>query len=353
MSPPHSLRSRASAISALALICMALAPVPAAATDPQPPTPQEQQIFQQKLARLKSHSNLYPANGGIASVLNSLDHMVTIPLICGTGDPVTRVEVRVNTTLKKWDAALVKARLGSEGKVGAYLWNYEVTVVDGVKIITCDNWIMLDPAVSGPQEGNPPIGPIADETLLYHELLHGQLLLDSVMTSAAWKQNVCACNAPDLASSDPDHAVIAGLEEAFMTALAGGTSAVRMVRPPAQPADGDGKFSIDLGAIEKENLTVTPYYPDGSNVDPADVTVELPENGHVIVKGKLTDKTKRGYILVHVDPPTLYVVAGIEQAIVILPTSVAPGLDGWRLGLLAALILASALVVVRRRERRG
>jgi hypothetical protein len=177
---------------------------------------------------------------------------------------------------------------------------------------------MLDPAVTARDEAGNDLERLADEGLAYHELLHGQLLIDAMDNDANWQKKVCNCQF-DLAPSDGEHTAIDPAVDGYLENRASGIANVTVVKPPKQNADQDGSFDIELGAANKERFTFTAHFPsDGGNVDRDSITVEIVE-GKFHVKGKLKDKTKPGLFFLRIDPVTQWIIAGIEEGVVVLP----------------------------------
>lgn len=355
---PHRairLGSRACMILLLAVSSAALGDGDIGET--KPPTPQEQQDFAAKLARIAAHNAQVPEGGTIADAITSLSAPVVIQFDCPDSAPVNQVNITITTQHRRWDRTLAEKITGVTGIVGAYLWNIAApTIKDGKKSYVATNVVMLDPAVTTPQEQSVPLGQLGDETLLYHELLHGQLLINAMRNDEAWQNNVCQCNAPDLTPIDAGHETIHGLEETYMQNVAGEDNTVHVVRPPAQMAeDADGNFEINLGTEDdllgdKESVTIEYYFPSGSNINEASLQVVF-ENGRVIVRGTLTDATQVGFFLVHIDPPTDWVFTGVEIGIVILPVNAIPTVSQWGLIVLALLLLTMGTIVFGRRRR--
>lgn len=323
----------------------------------QPPTPQEQTDFAAKRARIQAHMAQIPEGGGVMDVLASLTAPVNVHFKCPDGSPVNSVNINITTQHRRWDRTLAEKIVGHTGIVGAYLWNIAPPVIaNGKKTYTAMNVIMLDPSVTTAQEQDMPLGRLADEALLYHELLHGQLLINAMRTDAAWQNNVCQCNAPDLAPSDPDHEMIHGLVDTYMQNVAGLDNTVHVVRPPAQPAeDADGNFEVDLGAEEallgdKQSVSTRFYIPDTGNITESSLQVVF-ENGRVILRGRLTDPSHPGYVIVHIDPPTDWVFVGIETGLLILPASGIPAISQAGAVVAFALIIIAGTVLVTRRRR--
>ena len=283
-----------------------------------PPTQEE--IFGAKLTRLTANATSMPIP--VNDVIDSLNKTVSKSFNCSGGSSVTKVMVNIATTVKDWDpkeAEKVKNETG-ETPVGIYGWDASWQVVGGVKTINATNWVMLDPNVTIPEENNPPLGPLADEGLLYHELLHGQLLINAMNTSA-WQAEACNCTF-NLTPADASHVVIYPAVNSYLTNRAP-TMNVRVIEPTAKQADKDGNFTIDLGPTDKTEWSYYILEPSGgSNVQDIDVNVV---NGTIRVTGKLIDKTKPGKFYIRIDPSDEWIIGGLENAIVVLPPSAAVG----------------------------
>ncbi|MFQ5825016.1 MAG: hypothetical protein ACE5JB_13260, partial [bacterium] len=188
--------------------------------------------------------------------------------------------------------------------VGYYLWHPIINIEHEEKIITANNFIMLDPKVTDWQERKPLFRPLADEALLYHELLHGQLLIDAVSIKD-WKDEVCNCNF-DLSPRDADHEQIPELVYTYLQNLAALDEKVYTVTIPPQPAkDSNGNFEIaivDASILDiKENWEAIPYYSEKYNVDPESFDVQIKE-GKIVLIGKLINKTNKGFVIVCFNP---------------------------------------------------
>ncbi len=283
-----------------------------------PPTQEE--IFGAKLTRLTANATSMPIP--VNDVIDSLNKTVSKSFNCSGGSSVTKVMVNIATTVKDWDpkeAEKVKNETG-ETPVGIYGWDASWQVVGGVKTINATNWVMLDPNVTIPEENNPPLGPLADEGLLYHELLHGQLLINAMNTSA-WQAEACNCTF-NLTPADASHVVIYPAVNSYLTNRAP-TMNVRVIEPTAKQADKDGNFTIDLGPTDKTEWSYYILEPSGgSNVQDINVTVV---DGKINVTGKLIDKTKPGKFYIRIDPSDEWIIGGLENAIVVLPPSAAVG----------------------------
>jgi hypothetical protein len=64
------------------------------------------------------------------------------------------------------------------------------------------------------QEASPPAGPVVDEALLYHELMHGQLQMDYMKTQA-FKDSACMCKWKEQGEAH-EHEVIKGAVNGYL-----------------------------------------------------------------------------------------------------------------------------------------
>jgi len=334
----------------------------------QNPPQNEQNVFNTILARLNGHTNLIPNTGKVNDIIMAFTSQVSQSINCPATDstPARTVIVNMNAKLVKWNKAIVRARLiGGGAVVGAMFMDFSATGFNAqnVKTVTMTFRMMLDPTRTLADEADAPLGVLANETLLYHELLHGQLMMNAVMADAVWQGKACS-GTIDGSPSDLTHVKIFPLQEQFISKLAGVTKTVSVQRLTANPGAGaTGDFDIDLGKLgdlvppDKTDFSGTkPRLIDKSNVfvdrdaDPKQPRIEVVLEGpptaqvpHVRLKGKLIDRTKKGFILVRIDPPTDFVFFGIEQAITIEPAMASiPTVSEWGLVVLALLLLVGA-----------
>ena len=248
----------------------------------QPPTEEEQEVYDAKLARLQENISDMPIQ--VTNVIaTTFGGFSLLPIDCPDGSAVTRVDITIFTSLVAWDEQLAAAN-----SAGTYNWDCDSTVERGVKTLICNNWVMLDPGVTVPDEAGDALDRLADEGLLYHELLHGQLLINAMLGDPAWQAMICSCNF-DLGPSDADHSEVDPAVDGYLDARAAETANVTVVRPPAQPAEGNGSFDLDLGPATKDAFTFNARFPSvGGNVQDLDVRIA---EGRFRVSGRLVDRT--------------------------------------------------------------
>ena len=125
-------------------------------------------------------------------------------------------------------------------------------------------------------------------------------------------------------------------------------------RPPAQPADdATGTFNnIELGdkvelVGDKEEWAADYRFPTDANIvcnDKEQPTIEN-RDGSLFLVGRLEVPQEPGFIAIRIDPPDQYAVLGIEEPVVINPSSHSiPTASRWGL-ILTALLLGLAGVV--------
>jgi hypothetical protein len=300
---------------------------------PTPTPPTQEEIFNAKLARLTANAESMPIPVG--DVITSLTNPVAISFDCPPGTAATDVVIKFTTTRKDWDPKLATDPKTQKTAIGLY--GLDVTTKIGplpgqtwqTLQITFANWVMLDPDYTIKDEAKPPMGPLADEGVGYHELLHGQLLIN-LMNTDAWRAEACHAIVK-LTSAEADHEIIYGAQDGYLDKRAGGMVDVKVVEVDPKQAAENGEFwDIDLGSTAKLSVSGDPEIlapRGGSNVANVHVRVETsgPLNGHITLSGELVNKGEKGKFLVRIDPLSEWIIGGLENAIVVLPPSVAVG----------------------------
>ena len=269
------------------------------------PNSPQRALFQKTLTELQRVA----LPEGVGDVVKSLSQPVTFSFDCARGDPVARVSVSVTTTLKAWDPAAIEAQAWGRGtgeESGAYLWNGAITTRTSAqtseKEMDFSNALLFDPRALTEPQG--PLGELSNQTLLYHELLHGQLLLDA-MKRADWRKSACKENSPDLSAADANHERIPGLEQRLAQTLAQRAPNVFALNVPPQGSSRQGAFSVTLGSVTKllgdsRSFTVSFLFETDSNIQQGETEIAL-DGGKVVVKGTLVDPARAGFVLVELE----------------------------------------------------
>lgn len=181
------------------VFCTATLPVPGVAHSgtTQPPTAAERAWLEQLLERLLRNQPKMPIP--VVNTANSLDKTLVWGFACPPGARLREVEMVVSTEHIHWDSSLA----GRHKSAGTYYWGVKLYSLSGKAVVTADNWVMLNPFYLERQAKHGEPGAIVNEGLLYHELLHGELLI-LAMATREWQTKACNLEL-DLQRNDEDH----------------------------------------------------------------------------------------------------------------------------------------------------
>ncbi len=187
---------------------------------------------------------------------------------------------------------------------GTYTWQCKITTGDeNIITVDCDNAIKLNPDVINKQRKDPRINEIEDVVIFYHELLHGQLMLDAITSSEKWRNDVCnktPSDSIDLSYSDKQHKVIGPLQTDFTKQLVSKKNGVFLNEVINSNESENGNFSKNiLNRLElPENLSkeIRVTYRTSNIAEPS---VTFPGN-EINISGKLEDKSKSGTVWLYI-----------------------------------------------------
>jgi hypothetical protein len=181
---------------------------------------------------------------------------------------------------------------------GTYTWQCKITTSEK-KVITidCDNTIKLNPDVITTERRDSRVHDIENSAIFYHELLHGQLMLDAISISEKWRNDVCnktPSDSIDLSYSDKDHNVIGPLQTVYTKKLVSETGGVFINEKIIPKETLNGKFSkkvisrLDMPQFDGKGILVT-YR--AFNIDEPLVTFQ---GNDIIFSGKLKNISNPG-----------------------------------------------------------
>ncbi len=262
------------------------------------PSLQEQQLYNRLLA---DFTKLGVQKMDVSKVLESFSAPITISFPCDTDDLNSYVTAAVKTRLAKFDNSL-----SHEGTTtgGIYSWKCSITSSGGKITINCENELMLNSdAVLASTERNPKIKQVEDLVILYHELLHGQLMIDAMSSSNAWRDNACN-KIPqgdlDYSYTDSNHKVITPLQTEFATHLienAGGKMKIEEVAPDETNL---GTFTKKIGSL----YDYPGYTKSGVDVSARAYNIMnmkiTSQKTDIMLSGTLTNTTQSGLVWVYV-----------------------------------------------------
>lgn len=285
----------------------------------------QRQLFNQILGRIQNNMSnnpqYFPCD--IVDVVDSLGNDgISHSIICPQNTKMKEVHVNIKTQLILWDPNLTinNQQVNVPNfSAGYYLWSDPpYRIEQDIKRYNAINYIMLDPSLTSVYEQTKP-GELANEALLYHELLHGQLQINAIKNNATWQQLVCNCRF-DLSYADPNHKKIYGLVDTYMDNRAADMNAIAIAVRPVAEADDKGNFKVFIAKAKKQGqeFNYTPVYPNYCNVVTNSIKVD-DKDGSFYVTGNLKDQTKAGYFFIYIDPLSVFLFGGIERGVVILP----------------------------------
>lgn len=208
------------------------------------PTGEEKTLFDQLLSQF---GTVDAPKKDVSDVMGTLQKPMVNTFSCNYHDTNNQVITTVKTSLAKFDENSIHQDLVTGG---SYTWHCSENIQAGKVYLACNNEIRINPKViSNDTQTDPKLHNVENLVILYHELLHGQLMIDAIKNSPIWQQEACNLQPGaniDYSFADPDHKIINYLQTQFASELvseAGG----RMITKEISP-DGtiNGTFTIKV-----------------------------------------------------------------------------------------------------------
>jgi hypothetical protein len=181
----------------LALLLLQASAAEAGRPATRPPSQAEREWVARLAKGLGEHTEAMPIP--VTNTLASLERTLSWSFDCPRGTRLKRVNMLVSTEHIAWDPRLA----GRHGSAGTYYWGVRLYSMSGTATVTADNWMMLNPSTLKYEAAKGEVGEGINEGLLYHELLHGELLI-LAMATPSWQRNACNLRV-DLERNDGDH----------------------------------------------------------------------------------------------------------------------------------------------------
>lgn len=283
----------------------------------QPPTQAEQDLFDTLAGRVSGHSAQQPTD--VTEKLQIISGGLTIPIDCSDieGATVDEVDFIVLGSLIKFDHELAGQFVenASPDAEGYDLWQCNVSVEQigekKVKVIQCEDRLMLNqPSLS--QLESSDAGMILSESVLYHELLHGQLLINAYTAvppaDDSFREKMCKSfqdtdGQIDLTPIDADHQFIGDLEIEYIQEVGEAEGVAVSVEELMAASSDSCNFSIDVSTLTEKNpftFQLVPLQNIASvQVSGSTVSGTLVEDGGNCLTGRM---------LLLIDPPSLAIV---------------------------------------------
>ena len=285
------------------------------------PTADERRLFDKIFERLEKHDVFIDTK--IDDVKASLSDPVKIFISCRAvrDRSIESVSIDVSTQLTSFDEALAEQHI--EGMLGAvYIWDCKAVKTSHTLTIECKNLLMLNPDFVVREETESSekkiIAMAENEVILYHELLHGQMLLDAMKDSndsLGWRKDACRYfaengNVIDYSPSDAEHKIISGLEMKYLSRLIEQNDGVLIVKAIDKQM-GSKRFTEIIARFDElGNLAESGFFvfTRTINLENAEVLVSNEERT-ISVSAMLQDPQKDGTVRMFIMPRL-----GVSQA---------------------------------------
>jgi hypothetical protein len=262
------------------------------------PTSQEQDLYNKLRAEFEK---LTISKKEVTDALASFSEPITITFPCDAGSLYTHVGASISTKLARFDSNLAHKENTITG--GIYVWKCNITISGGKMAINCDNEYMLNSdAILKSAEKNPDVKLVEDLVIFYHELLHGQLMIDAIRSNQAWHKDTC--NKPidgdlDYSYTDANHQIIMPLQTEFASQLIEGLGGVFQVEEILPSETASGTFSKKVGTLYdypdyKSGITISARSYNIANIE---ITSQ---KNDIIISGTLNDKTRNGIVWLYI-----------------------------------------------------
>jgi len=257
----------------------------------EPPTREEKDNFDQLLAQFEA---INATKKDVSDVIQTLQKPLISTFLCNSQDVNNQVITTIKTKLAKFDESIVHQDLVTGG---SYTWHCSENIQGEKIVLDCNNELRINPhVISNDTQIDPKLHSVENLVILYHELLHGQLMIDAIKSSPIWQQETCNIKPGeniDYSYADPDHKIINYLQTQFASDLIdkeGGKMITKEINPDATK---NGTFTIKVLSFQDY-----PLFGNGTKITFR--TSNIFENSFFQVKddvflsGHLKDDTKSG-----------------------------------------------------------
>lgn len=272
--------------------------IPVFGDDFVPPSTLEEQLYQKLLDEFK---RLNVEKEDVNDVLDTFDKPLIVSFPCDSTDLNDLIVTVVKTKLAKFDEIPIH-----EGVItgGTYTWKCTITTSEGKITMDCDNELKINPNyLTQDLEKDSRIKKIENQIMIYHELLHGQLMIDAIKSSDKWRNDTC--NKPpegkiDYSYSDKTHKIINPLQQDFANQLVAQAGGRMLIREITIGETNNGSFKIKVA-----NLNDFPQFiKNGINVSLRGANLEntkfTSQNSDIFLSGHLVNETESGIAWLYV-----------------------------------------------------
>ncbi len=257
----------------------------------EPPTKEEKDIFDQSLVQFKAVNT---TKKDVSDVIGTFQKPMVSTFLCHARDTNNQIITIVKTKLAKFDESTVHQDLVTGG---SYTWHCSETMQGGKITLDCNNELRINPQViSNDTKIDPKLHSIENLVIFYHELLHGQLMIDAIKSSSLWQQETCNIKSReniDYSYADPEHKIINYMQTQFASELIdkiGGKMITKEINPNETK---NGTFTVKVLSFQDY-----PLFENGAKITLR--TNNISENlffqvkSDIFLSGHLKDTTKSG-----------------------------------------------------------
>ncbi|MGI0066683.1 MAG: hypothetical protein ACREAT_08015, partial [Nitrosotalea sp.] len=143
---------------------------------------------------------------------------------------------------------------------------------------------------------DPRLHNIENLVILYHELLHGQLMIDAIKGPSIWQQETCNLQPGaniDYSFADPDHKIINYLQTQFASTLVDKAGGKMITKEISYDGTNNGTFTINVLSFTNYSL-----FENGAKITLRTNNISedsfFQVKNDVFLRGHLKDNTKSG-----------------------------------------------------------
>jgi len=272
-------------------------------------------------------------------------------------DSEQKIEICDKKATIKYSAKLVTwssppARADCEGWT-TFKASYEQKVPH--KIVKVEIEVMFNLVTMKPREDSKDrFQQIINDGWFYHEMLHAWLAVHGKIRDTDWCKEFCECKKDfEWETEDDHHKEIYPWQFTYMKELATAANYTVVEKEVDTQAEGDGSFSIPTSIDKRtyegdkeiywKNHYFHPEWLKNVDLDPNPLDWDSKKN-HIVIKGKLKDKTKPGQVKIIIDPQSIFAIITSD----IYPLGPVGGIafPADKLTLLAPWITLAALIAI-------
>ena len=210
----------------------------------EPPTRQEKIAFDQLIEQF---DKVKVPKKDVSDTIGTFQKPFINTFSCDSNNSSNQVITVVNTRLAKFEENTTHQDLITGG---TYTWQCYESTDEGKITLNCNNDLRLNPSVISNDTGiEPKLHKIENLVILYHELLHGQFLIDAIKNSSIWKDEICNKEPGkniDYSFADTNHQMINPLQTQFASELVANAGG-KMITQEIIPANTiNGQFTINV-----------------------------------------------------------------------------------------------------------